>query len=132
MSDAAPTQPLSNAEIERELGTLRGWKREEGGIRKRFRHASFTDAIAFVNRVAEAAEDAQHHPDIDIRWRNVIIFLTTHEAGGRTALDLELGRASQALVHPQPRPRLNAPPPCSWGSRTPSGVASAPTQPPWT
>jgi 4a-hydroxytetrahydrobiopterin dehydratase len=94
--DPVPTQPLSNAEIERELGALRGWKREEGGIRKRFRHTSFRDAIAFVNLVADIAEDRQHHPDIDIRWRNVIIFLTTHEAGGVTQLDLDLAHAIEA------------------------------------
>jgi len=92
IDEDGPTQPLSNVDIERELGTLRGWKREEGGIRKRFRHASFVDAIAFVNSVAGLAELAKHHPDIDIRWRNVIIFLTTHEAGGVTVLDLTLAR----------------------------------------
>ncbi|MDQ3548792.1 MAG: 4a-hydroxytetrahydrobiopterin dehydratase [Chloroflexota bacterium] len=87
-----PAQPLSNAEVERALGALPGWRREEGGIRKRFRRASFRDAIAFVNQIAELSERAGHHPDIDIRWRNVIIFLTTHEAGGVTHLDLELAR----------------------------------------
>lgn len=97
--DAAPAQPLSNADVERELGALRGWKREDGGIRKRFRHASFLDAVAFVNRVAELAESAQHHPDIDIRWRNVIIFLTTHEAGGVTTLDLALAREIEAATN---------------------------------
>ena len=92
-----PTQPLSNAEVERALGTLRGWRREEGGIRKRFRRANFRDAIAFVNQIAELAESTGHHPDIDIRWRNVIIFLTTHEAGGVTHLDLDLAREIEGL-----------------------------------
>jgi 4a-hydroxytetrahydrobiopterin dehydratase len=96
--DREPTQPLSNAEIEQALGDLRGWKREAGGIRKRFRHAAFMDAIAFVNRIAELAEANQHHPDIDIRWRNVIVFLTTHEAGGVTKLDLALARGIEAVA----------------------------------
>jgi 4a-hydroxytetrahydrobiopterin dehydratase len=87
-----PSQPLSNADIDRALGALTGWKREEGGIRKRYRRANFRDAIAFVNQIADLAEAASHHPDIDIRWRNVIVFLTTHEAGGVTSLDLELAR----------------------------------------
>jgi 4a-hydroxytetrahydrobiopterin dehydratase len=91
-SGAAPKQPLSNTEIDRALGTLKGWKREEGGLRKRYRRANFLDAVAFVNRVAELAEEAQHHPDIDIRWRNVILFLTTHEVGGITQLDLDLAQ----------------------------------------
>lgn len=87
-----PAQPLSNAEVDRALGALPGWRREESGIRKRFRRVDFRDAIAFVNQIAELAETAGHHPDIDIRWRNVIVFLTTHEAGGITHLDLEVAR----------------------------------------
>lgn len=87
-----PTQPLSNAAVDRTLGELPGWRREEGGIRKRYRRADFRDAIAFVHQIADLAEAAGHHPDIDIRWRNVIVFLTTHEAGGVTNLDLDLAR----------------------------------------
>lgn len=93
-----PTQPLSNAEVDRALEALPGWRREERGIRKRFRRPSFMEAIAFVTRVAELAEARQHHPDIDIRWRNVILFLTTHEAGGVTERDLELAREIEALA----------------------------------
>jgi 4a-hydroxytetrahydrobiopterin dehydratase len=89
MSDA---QPLPNVVVDDALLSLKGWKREEGGLRKRFRRTNFPDAIAFVGRVAELAEAAQHHPDIDIRYRNVILFLTTHEAGGVTELDLALAR----------------------------------------
>ena len=89
MSDA---QPLPNAVVDDALLSLKDWKREEGGLRKRFRRASFPDAIAFVGRVAELAEADQHHPDIDIRYRNVILFLTTHEAGGVTEMDLALAR----------------------------------------
>lgn len=87
-----PSQPLSNAEVDRMLGSLPGWRREDGGIRKRYRHANFRAAIAFVNQIADIAEQAGHHPDIDIRWRNVLVFLTTHEAGGVTQLDLALAR----------------------------------------
>ena len=92
-----PAQPLSNAEVAHRLYTLRGWRREEGGIRKRFRRDNFREAIAFVNAIADLAEEAGHHPDIDIRWRNVIIFLTTHEAGGVTDLDLDLARRIDEL-----------------------------------
>jgi 4a-hydroxytetrahydrobiopterin dehydratase len=95
--DSAPAQPLSNAQVDRELQTLRGWKREEGGVRKRYRLASFRDAIAFVNAVAEIADAENHHPNIDIRWRTVILHLTTHEAGGITERDLTLARAFDAL-----------------------------------
>ncbi|RIK45494.1 MAG: 4a-hydroxytetrahydrobiopterin dehydratase [Chloroflexi bacterium] len=97
MDAQQPAQPLSNAAIDRALEELPGWRREERGIRKRYRCASFLEAVAFVNQVAALAEEAQHHPDIDIRWRNVILFLTTHEAGGVTELDLALARRIEAL-----------------------------------
>jgi 4a-hydroxytetrahydrobiopterin dehydratase len=77
--------------------TLPGWKREDLGIRKRFRLATFPEAITFVNQVADLAEAVQHHPDIDIRWRNVTLRLTTHEAGGVTGLDLDLARQIEEL-----------------------------------
>ena len=93
----APSQPLSNADVDRALGAVQGWRREEGGIRKRFRRGTFREAIAFVNAIAALAEETGHHPDIDIRWRNVIIFLTTHEAGGVTELDLDLARRIEGL-----------------------------------
>jgi 4a-hydroxytetrahydrobiopterin dehydratase len=95
--DPTPAQPLSNAEVDRRLKDLPGWKREDAGLRKRFRRASFPDAIAFVNAVAELAEEAQHHPNIDIRWRTVILFLTTHEAGGISERDFELARRVESI-----------------------------------
>ena len=85
-----PAQPLSNAEVAHALNSLHGWRREENGIRKRFRRGDFRDAIAFVNAIADLAEKASHHPDIDIRWRNVTLALTTHDAGGLTQNDFDL------------------------------------------
>lgn len=67
-----------------------GWEREGDQLVKVLRLASFPAAIAFVDAVAERAEAADHHPDIDIRWRTVALRLTTHSAGGLTALDLAL------------------------------------------
>lgn len=87
-----PQQPLSTREIDMALRELQGWTRQEGGLRRRVRRASFEDAIAFVNDVAGIAAESGHHPDIDIRFRNVILFLTTHEVGGVTTLDVELAR----------------------------------------
>lgn len=92
-----PAQPLSNAEVDSRLRDLPGWKREDGGLRKRFRRANFLDAIAFVNSVGELAEQAQHHPNIDIRWRTVILFLTTHEAGGISERDFDLATRIEAI-----------------------------------
>lgn len=59
---------------------------------------SFMAAIAWVVAVAEAAERADHHPDIDIRWRTVTFVLSTHDVGGITSLDVELARVIGGIV----------------------------------
>jgi 4a-hydroxytetrahydrobiopterin dehydratase len=81
---------LSEAEVEARLGTVSEWSRQGEEIRKTFRLASFPAAIAFVTQVGFLAEAAGHHPDIDIRWRKVILALTTHDAGGLTQKDFDL------------------------------------------
>jgi 4a-hydroxytetrahydrobiopterin dehydratase len=81
---------LSEAAIETRLGALNDWTRQGDEIRKKFRLASFPAAIAFVTQVGFLAEAAGHHPDIDIRWRNVTLALTTHDAGGLTPKDFDL------------------------------------------
>lgn len=87
--NSGPTEPLSSREVDLALRDLRGWSRQEGGLRRRFRRASFPDAIGFVTEVARLAEELEHYPDIDVRYRNIIIFLTTHDVGGITQLDLD-------------------------------------------
>lgn len=96
MSSDNPAESLSNREVDLALRNLRGWNRQDGGLHRRFRLASFPDAIRFVNEVARLAEEAGHHPNIDIRYRNVTLFLTTHDAGGITPLDINLaGKISE-------------------------------------
>ncbi|HEX7120705.1 MAG TPA: 4a-hydroxytetrahydrobiopterin dehydratase [Longimicrobiales bacterium] len=87
---------LDDAEVARRLDALHGWSREGREIRKTFRFQSFRDAIAFVVRVAELAEHADHHPDIDIRYDRVTLALSTHSAGGLTARDFELAGSVEA------------------------------------
>lgn len=93
-----PQQPLSAREVDLALRELKGWSRQEGGLRLRVRRSSFDAAITFVVSVALIAEMVNHHPDIDIRYRNVILFLTTHEAGGVTQLDIDLARRINRLI----------------------------------
>jgi len=81
---------LSDAEVEARLGSLAGWGRAGDEIRKTFQLGSFPAAIAFVTHVGFLAEAAGHHPDVDIRWRNVTLALTTHDAGGLTQKDFDL------------------------------------------
>ncbi len=81
------SERLTEEEISRRLGTVPDWKREGDEIRRQFAFKDFAGAMAFVNAVAKIAEDANHHPDIDIRWNKVLLRLSTHSKGGLTGLD---------------------------------------------
>lgn len=83
---------LSDVEIQRALGSLPGWTRRGDTLAKTFSFARFADGIAFVQRVAAAADAMDHHPDIDIRYTKVTCTLSTHSAGGITQLDLDLAQ----------------------------------------
>jgi 4a-hydroxytetrahydrobiopterin dehydratase len=83
---------LDDATIAKELGTLDGWLRDGDEITKEFVCPSFPDAIAYVVRIGFLAERADHHPDLDIRWRTLSVRLSTHDAGGLTSLDFALAR----------------------------------------
>jgi 4a-hydroxytetrahydrobiopterin dehydratase len=89
---------LADTDIRDRLDRLRGWTREGDTIRKTYTLASFPEAIAFVNRIAELAERADHHPDIDIRYDRVGCTLSTHSAGGLTVKDFELAGELDAAV----------------------------------
>lgn len=78
---------LTAEEVSAALAGLPGWSGGTDGIFRTVEAASFPAAIALVDRVAEAAEAADHHPDIDIRWRTVTFTLSTHYKGGVTARD---------------------------------------------
>ncbi len=90
-------QPLSDITIQRELGSLSGWSRKGDALTKTFQFPTFELAIAFVNSVAESAERANHHPDMDIRFSKVMCTLSTHDAGGITQKDLDLAAQIEAL-----------------------------------
>ena len=82
---------LSQEEVDRALEReLPAWTQDGDSICRSVEAASFMDGIRLVQRVAEVAEDLDHHPDIDIRWRTVTFTLSTHSAGGLTAKDLRL------------------------------------------
>ena len=90
---------LSDSEIAQALAELAGWSLTGShAITRTFDCASFPAAIEFVDRVAVEAESADHHPDIDIRWRKVTFTLSTHSAGGVTDLDVKLARTIDRLA----------------------------------
>ncbi len=73
------------------------WKHEGGMIRRTYEAPNFLKGIEFVQAVARAAEAADHHPDIDIRWRKVTLALVTHDAGGLTFRDTALAAEADRL-----------------------------------
>lgn len=74
------------------------WTESDGALRRTVQLPSFTEAIAFVNRVAELAERENHHPDIAVSYRTVTIAWTTHSEGGITDRDRELARQTDRLL----------------------------------
>jgi 4a-hydroxytetrahydrobiopterin dehydratase len=90
---------LTDAEIEMRLAEREQWQRGEGAIVREWKLADFAAAIAFVNRVAEAAEAANHHPDILVHgWNRVRLTLSTHSQGGLTDADFALAREIDRLA----------------------------------
>ncbi|MFE3101898.1 4a-hydroxytetrahydrobiopterin dehydratase [Nocardia tengchongensis] len=88
---------LSDDDIAEALKDLPEWSRTGDSITRTVQAASFLAGIELVRRVAVAAEAANHHPDIDIRWRRVTFTLSTHDAGGLTPLDTALAREIDRL-----------------------------------
>jgi 4a-hydroxytetrahydrobiopterin dehydratase len=89
---------LSDDQVDAALPELTGWERTEGVLRRSVKFPTFPDGIEAVRRVAERAEAADHHPDIDIRWRTVTFMLVTHSAGGITQNDLAMAREINEVV----------------------------------
>jgi 4a-hydroxytetrahydrobiopterin dehydratase len=81
---------LTDAEIQQELTSLNGWQHNGTAIQRVFRFPDFKGAMLFVNKVAEAAEQANHHPDIDIRYNTITMALVSHDAGGVTPRDVRM------------------------------------------
>jgi 4a-hydroxytetrahydrobiopterin dehydratase len=89
---------LDDAAITAALDGLPGWEREGDTLVRTAKLPTFPAAIAVVDRVAEIAEERNHHPDIDIRWRTLVFRLSTHSAGGITDLDVALAGAIDEQV----------------------------------
>ena len=81
---------LELSEITDAVADLPGWGGDGEALRCRYTAPDFPAGIALVDAVAVAAEAAGHHPDIDIRWRDVLFVLSTHSEGGVTSKDVDL------------------------------------------
>jgi len=91
---------LSPQEVSTHLTALPGWQVVHGELTRTFKFEDFLAALRFVNRVAELAEAASHHPDIDIRYNKVTLKLVTHDEGGLTPKDFSLAPAVEGLSSP--------------------------------
>ena len=89
---------LTDGEVQAALKTLPGWGVESGAIVKTYKFAKFAEGIAFVQRVAKAADAMDHHPDIDIRYTKIRVALATHDAGGITGMDTRLAAQIESLA----------------------------------
>lgn len=78
---------LTASDAQDRLKTLRGWTMEGEALRKQYVFGSFREAVSFVVRLAFSAEEADHHPDITISYKNVTLVYSTHSAGGLTEKD---------------------------------------------
>jgi len=88
---------LSDDQVAEGLARRPGWARDGDAIVRTYELASFRAAIEFVGRIADLAEAADHHPDLDIRYRRVRVLLSTHSEGGITDKDLALAEQIDAV-----------------------------------
>jgi 4a-hydroxytetrahydrobiopterin dehydratase len=89
---------LSAAEVGSLLISVPAWQVEKDELVRTFQFDDFHASMSFVNQVADLAEEAGHHPDIDIRYNKVRLVLVTHDAGGLTVKDFELAARADKLV----------------------------------
>ncbi|MBS1690752.1 MAG: 4a-hydroxytetrahydrobiopterin dehydratase [Actinobacteria bacterium] len=89
---------LSDEEVDAAAKGLDGWERSGGALRRSVKFPAFLDGIDAVGRVARHAEEKDHHPDIDIRWRTVTFALVTHSAGGITEKDVQMAREIDQIL----------------------------------
>jgi 4a-hydroxytetrahydrobiopterin dehydratase len=84
---------LSPEQITENLKALPGWERKGEAITKQYTFKEFMDGIRFINRIAEIAEQMDHHPDMTVNYRRITFALSTHDQGGITEKDVKLAEA---------------------------------------
>lgn len=96
---------LSDPDIDQHLARLSGWERAGRAIRKQFTFQDFPEAVLFVSALVPAAEAADHHPDIEIHYKRVVLTYTTHSEGGLTDKDIDGARAADDVAEQVPHLR---------------------------
>jgi 4a-hydroxytetrahydrobiopterin dehydratase len=98
MGGMARPERLSPDELSAALHDLPLWSGDGEGIHRSVELPSFRDAVAAIGSIADVAEEMDHHPDIDLRWRTLHLHLVSHSAGGVTANDVTLARRIDGLL----------------------------------
>ena len=88
---------LSNEEIQKGISNLDGWEYADGSIKKTFSFDTYMDSINFINKLAEKAEEENHHPDMIVGWCKVGITFTSHDQGGVTAACLNMAKQADLI-----------------------------------
>jgi 4a-hydroxytetrahydrobiopterin dehydratase len=91
-------EKLAQEEIEARIAEFPEWSVAGDALQRTFAFDDFLSAMSFVNRIAELAEEHQHHPDIMIRYNKVTLTLSTHDAGGLSVRDFDFARDTDATV----------------------------------
>ena len=89
---------LGEDEVQGALGSLPGWSKTGIAIERKYEFKDFVEAMKFVNKVADAAEEAGHHPDIRIVYNKVTLQLTSHDSGGITQRDVKMAGKINSLA----------------------------------
>jgi 4a-hydroxytetrahydrobiopterin dehydratase len=89
---------LSKEEIEKSLTELPGWSYAGDALVKDCTFDAYMDGITFVNRLAEKAEEHNHHPDLEIGWCRVGVTFTSHDSDGVTERDIAMAKAAESLL----------------------------------
>jgi 4a-hydroxytetrahydrobiopterin dehydratase len=93
-----PRDPLTPDELVEALVDLPRWSGNVSGLRRSVELPTFRDAVAAIVSIADVAEELDHHPDIDLRWRSLHLTVVTHSAGAVTPMDLRLARRIDAVL----------------------------------
>ena len=89
---------LDSEQIDENLRLVIGWSVEHGKLSKTYEFDSYSEGVVFASAVAQRADSMDHHPDITIGYRKVLVAVSTHDVGGITHLDFELARHVDGLV----------------------------------
>ena len=89
---------LTEKEIQDRLLELDGWNFNENAIRKTFTFETYMKSIEFINRLAEFAEETNHHPDMIVGWCRIDVAFTSHDQGGVTLACIEMAKAAESVL----------------------------------